>query len=392
MNEETHNASDQNGRVPDGARKRRRRPLGRGALFAIVLCTALIAGALGAAGVYLWLRADMNGYVQGAVTEALNSLSLGPQTGNMALYEATDFSGVIERVSEGVVSIVAEGQSQYYGMPSYVSSAGSGIVIRPDGIIVTCAHVVENTDTVTVYLKNGQEYEAEVLGVDQKSDLALLSIQAGNLTSVELGDSSKVHLGENVVAIGNPLGELNGSVTVGVISAIDRSVVIGDYNMTVLQTDAAINPGNSGGALLNAQGQLIGIVNAKSVGVDVEGLGFAIPINRAIEVIDQLLDYGYVKDRPYIGISMQEIVSARLGDEPGVYIVQVHTGTAAEAAGLQIGDRIVSVEENAIETISDIDRLMDTFSVGQSITIVVERDGDTLTFHITLRESSKRSS
>ncbi len=356
------------------------------------LCVALISGAFGSAGTYLLMNHNLKNAVDQAVMEAVNSFSLQPQTGNTVSYTTSDMSGVIEQMSEGVVSIVAEGQTTYFGRDSIATSAGSGVIIRSDGIIVTCDHVIAATDTVYVYLKNGQEYEAQVIGSDEKSDLAVLKIDANNLSAIAIGDSTAVHLGESVIAIGNPLGELNGSVTVGVISAIDRNILIGDYNMTVLQTDAAINPGNSGGALLNTQGQLIGVVNAKSVGMNVEGLGFAIPMHKATSIIEQLLNYGYVKDRPYIGISMQGITSSRMGDEPGVYIVQVYSDTAADLAGLQIGDRIVSVDGHEIKSISDMDTLINAFVVGQTITMVVDRDGQQITCTLTLQDSSNRQS
>jgi len=366
----------------------------RGARLLIgLLCMALLGGAFGSAGTYLLLKNRMQSDIDQAVTHAINSLSLQPSTnGSNVSYQTSDVSDVIEQASEGIVAIMAEGQStSYFGQNSTATSAGSGVIIRADGIVVTCAHVIADSNKVKVYLKNGQEYEAEIIGSDEKSDLAVLKIKADNLHPVVLGDSSQLKLGESVIAIGNPLGELNGSVTVGVISALDRSIAIGNYTMSVLQTDAAINPGNSGGALFNSQGQLIGIVNAKTIGTDVEGLGFAIPLHRATSIIEQLLTYGYVKDRPYIGISMQEIASSRMGDKPGVYIVQVYNGTGAEKAGLAIGDRIVSIDGKEIKNIGDIDVMIDGFKVGQTISMVVERNDKQLTIPITLTDSSSRS-
>ncbi len=359
-------------------------------VVAALLAMALFGGIFGSTATYFIMRGNQETLVNQAVNRAVNALSLKPSTttGTTASYQSGDFSDVIEQASEGVVAITAQGQgANFYG--SSAASAGSGVIIRADGIIVTCAHVIEGSSNIKVYLKNGQEYDAQVVGSDEKSDIAVLKINATNLTPVALGDSSKLRLGDNVIAIGNPLGELNGSVTVGVVSALDRSIVIGNYTMTVLQTDAAINPGNSGGALLNSQGQLIGIVNAKSTGTSVEGLGFAIPLNKITSIIEQILTYGYVKDRPYIGISMQEITNNRMGNTPGVYIVQVFNNTAAAKVGLAIGDRIVSIDGKAIESISDIDAMIDTFHVGQTITMVVDRDGKQLTVQVTLTDSSK---
>ncbi len=360
-------------------------------MIAAMLCLALFGGIAGSTATYFLMRGNLEVLINQAVTRVVNSISLKPiVSGTSASYQASSFSDVIEQSSEGVVAITAQGQgTNFYG--STATSAGSGVIIRADGIIVTCAHVIEGSKSIKVYLKNGQEYEAQVVGSDEKSDIAVLKISATNLSPVSLGDSSQLRLGDNVIAIGNPLGELNGSVTVGVISAVDRSIVIGNYSMTVLQTDAAINPGNSGGALLNSQGQLIGIVNAKSSGTSVEGLGFAIPLNKITSVIEQLLTYGYVKDRPYIGISMQEITSTRMGDTPGVYVVQVYSNSAAEKAGLAIGDRIVSIDTKTITSISDIDAFIDGSRVGQVIKMVIERDKKQITLQLTLTDSSNRN-
>ena len=359
-------------------------------LAAAFVAMAMVGGIFGGGAMYFVMRGNEQALVSQAVNRAVNALSLNPAAAtSTTAYQSGDFSDVIEQVSEGVVAITAQSQGMsYYG--NGATSAGSGVIIRSDGIIVTCAHVIEGSNAIKVYLKNGQEYDAQVIGSDEKSDIAVLKINATNLTPVALGDSSKVRLGDNVIAIGNPLGELNGSVTVGVISAVDRSITIDNYTMTVLQTDAAINPGNSGGALLNGQGQLIGIVNAKSSGTSVEGLGFAIPLNRITTIIEQILTYGYVKDRPYLGISMQQISNSRMGNTPGVYIVQVYNDTAAAKAGLAIGDRIVSIDGKAIQSVSDIDSMIDTFHVGQTITIVLDRDGKQVTVQATLTDSSKK--
>ena len=360
-------------------------------IVAAILCISLFSGIAGSTATYFLMRSNTETLVNQAVNRVVNSISLKPTTsGTSASLKTSNFSDVIEQASEGVVAITAQGQGMsIYG--STATSAGSGVIIRADGIIVTCAHVVESSKNIKVYLKNGQEYDAQVVGSDEKSDIAVLKISATNLSPVSLGDSSQLRLGDNVIAIGNPLGELNGSVTVGVISAVERSIVIGNYTMTVLQTDAAINPGNSGGALLNSQGQLIGIVNAKSSGTSVEGLGFAIPLNKITSVIEQLLTYGYVKDRPYIGISMQEITSTRMGDTPGVYVVQVYSNSAAEKAGLMIGDRIVSIDDKTIKSISDIDAFIDSSHVGQVIKMVIERDKKQSTVQLTLTDSSNRN-
>lgn len=376
--------------TPPQPPRRKNRRLGT---VALMLCTALVGGALGGGGVYLALHDQMQDAVNQAVTQTVNKLSLQPSgtNTNVSSVNTPDaLASVIETASQGVVSIQAVVQSggNYFGQGGQSTSSGSGVIIRSDGIIVTNRHVIDGARKIVVYLKNGQEHEAELIGSDEQSDLAVLKINAEGLYAVPIGDSGSLQQGQTAIVIGNPLGELNGSATVGIISATDRTVKINGNTMNVLQTDAAVNPGNSGGALLNSQGQLIGIVNAKSVGTDVEGLGFAIPIHRASSIIEQLLTYGYVKDRATLGISMQQISSSRSGFEAGVYIVQVNSGTAAADAGLKVGDRIVSIDGNAISTISDAESFFSSCTVGQTIHMVVNRDGQEMRFDITLRNAT----
>ncbi len=376
--------------TPPQPPRRKKRRMGT---VAMLLCTAIVGGALGGGGVYLALHGQMESAVNEAVTQATNKLSLQPSTSNTTVSSVNTpdaLAGVIETASQGVVSIQALVQSggNYFGQGGQSTSSGSGVIIRSDGVIVTNQHVIDGASRIVVYLKNGQEYEAELIGEDAQSDLAVLKIDATDLYAVPIGDSSSLQQGQTAIVIGNPLGELNGSATVGIISATDRTVQINGNTMNVLQTDAAVNPGNSGGALLNSQGQLIGIVNAKSVGTDVEGLGFAIPIHRASSIIEQLLTYGYVRDRATLGISMQQISSSRWGYEAGVYIVQVNDGTAAADAGLQVGDRIVSIDGNTISTISDAEAFFSNCTVGQTIHMVVNRDGQEMSFDITLRNAT----
>ena len=218
----------------------------------------------------------------------------------------------IENCMSSVVSIDVTAQS---GHKSVLAGSGSGVIISADGYIVTCNHVVEGAQKIFVYLDNGNDYEATLVGTDSVTDLAVIKINAYNLSYAKFGDSSTLSVGEDVFAIGNALGQLSNTYTRGSISGLDRSITIDNVTMTLLQTDAAINQGNSGGGLFReSDGTLIGIVNAKSSGSGIEGLGFAIPSTLAREVIGSLMDYGFVVGRPYLGVSTQDVSLSRKND------------------------------------------------------------------------------
>lgn len=308
-----------------------------------------------------------------------------PSTENVG---KTDFaiSNVVEAVENTVVEIVTEEvvTNSFYGQ--YVSKgAGSGVIISEDGYIVTCAHVVEGASTVTVTLKDKNVYDAKIIGSDSRTDVALLKIEATGLTVAVIGDSDSLVIGEPAIAIGNPLGELGGTVTDGIISALEREVEIDGTAYTLLQTNAAINPGNSGGALFDINGTLIGIINAKQAGETIEGLGFAIPINAAMEVVGQLKEYGYVKGRPQFGVYLYDVsdsesYSALRGSEYsalinyvtdfGVYFIKYMDG---QTGGLKFGDRIVAVDGVSISNTSDLKSILNEYSVGDEIILTVSR-------------------
>ena len=279
-------------------------------------------------------------------------------------------------------------------MEQYISSgAGSGVIISEDGYIITNNHVIEDANTVTVRLKNGDTYDAKLVGTDPETDVAVIKIDAEGLTPATLGDSDTLQVGQTAIAIGNPLGQLGGTVTNGIISALDREITLDGETMNLLQTNAAINPGNSGGGLFNDKGELIGLVVAKSTGENVEGLGFAIPINDVKEVLDSLIDYGYVRGRFELGITTIDITSdeaqARYRvDEQGVYVQQVNVDGNAALAGMQAGDRIVSVDGTAIESGSQLKEIIQSHTAGDKITIVVERNGQQVSLAVTLAETT----
>lgn len=298
---------------------------------------------------------------------------------------------VYDKASPAVVSILSSLQNGNYIQSQTTMSSGSGVIITNDGYIVTNNHVIEGASKITVQTIAGQGFDAKVIGSDARTDLAVLKVESDqSLPYAELGDSSEVRVGDMALAIGNPLREeLAGTLTVGYISAINRSMIIDGKQMTMLQTDAAINPGNSGGALLNMKGQLIGINTAKSTGYDVEGLGFAIPINDAKPIIESIMENGYVTGRPLIGIggiSVTEAIAKANNLPIGVYIKELTAFGAAERAGLQIGDVITEFDGKAVKTIDDINEIKNAHAVGDSIKVKFVRNGKTSTTDLTLLE------
>ncbi len=296
---------------------------------------------------------------------------------------------VYDVASPAVVSIQCKSQGGAY-VQSQLSS-GSGIILRHDGYIVTNNHVVDGAAEVTVITIAGQSLPAKIVGADAQTDLAVLKVEADTaLPFAELGDSSLLRVGEMALAIGNPLREeLAGTLTVGYISAINRSMVIDGKQMTMIQTDAAINPGNSGGALLNMFGQVIGINTAKSTGYDVEGLGFAIPINEARPVIESIIKHGYVTGRVLIGIkglAITEAISKANNLPVGVYIQEIIEGSSAAKAGLRAGDVIVSMDGKSVKSIDEINKIRDAHKVGDVIAVTIVRGGKTQQVRMALQE------
>ena len=299
--------------------------------------------------------------------------------------------------SPSVVAITTEQMSSsqtWFGGYYVQSGAGSGIIISQDGYILTCAHVVSGATSVKVQLNGSDEtYDATIVGADSTSDIAVLKIDATGLTPAVIGDSDKLAVGETTVAVGNPLGTLSNTVTQGIVSALNRQVTVEDNDMTLIQTDTSISPGNSGGGLFNANGELIGVVNAKSSYSEAEGIGFAIPINTAMDIAQQLIENGAVA-RPVLGVSILDISDASAAQQYGVsalgvYVVDVTKGGGAEAAGVQRGDRIIAVDDTAVSSTSTVKSYLADKEVGDTVSLQVERDGKVLTLNVTLGSSAQ---
>lgn len=369
----------------------------------------VLAAAMGFAGGFVGAKFGGSGKV--VIQQVAPSSTADSASGSDSSITAASSSGssltteqVADLVSPSVVVITTEqvvySQWSWYGQNQVESGAGSGVIISSDGYILTCAHVVDGASTITVTIGD-KDYTATLVGEDTASDIAVIKIDADGLTPATVGNSDSLKVGQSVMAVGNPLGELGGTVTGGMISALNRSVTIQGSSsvntMSLIQMDASVSPGNSGGGLFNMNGELVGIVNAKSSSSDAEGLGFAIPINDAIKVAQELLENGYVTGRPYLGITYLAVTDAQTASQLGVnaygvYVVEVVKGGPAEKAGLQAGDRIVSVDGTEIASKDDLGTLMQKHAAGDTLSITIAREGQMQTVNVTLGEKTASNS
>ena len=376
-------------------KKRRKRSGGRIVRSAVAL---VLAAAMGFAGGFVGARVGNAG--NKVVIQQVERTDSSAASGTAVASGGMTTSQVSEMVSPSVVVITTEqvvySQWSWYGQNQVESGAGSGVIISSDGYILTCAHVVSGASQITVTIGD-TDYTATVVGEDDTSDVAVLKIDATGLTPATVGDSDSLSVGDSVLAVGNPLGELGGTVTSGIVSALNRSVTIqgssSTNTMSLIQMDASVSPGNSGGGLFNMNGELIGLVNAKSSSSDAEGLGFAIPINDAIQVAQDLLENGYVSGRPYMGITYIAVTDAQTAAQfnvnaYGVYVVDVVQGGPADKAGLKVGDRIVSIDGTEIAQKDDLGTLMQQHTAGDALSITVARDGQMQTVSLTLGEKN----
>ena len=298
--------------------------------------------------------------------------------------DALSIPEIVKKVSDSVVGISASNSSQ--------TATGTGVIMKENGYIITNAHVVSGASNLSVVFTDEDKTSmpAKLIGIDSQTDLAVIKIDKKGLTPAEFGKSSDLQVGEIAIAIGNPLGfELAGSVTSGIISALDRTLTIEDQEMNLIQTDASINSGNSGGALVNAYGQVIGITSAKVNSAYGEGLGFAIPIDNAKPIIDDLIEYGYVKGRPVLGLSGQtitELWSQYYGVPQGFIVRNVEDGSAAAKAGIKVGDVVIGINDTTITSISEFNKIKAKYKAGDTITITLYRQGNKMNVKATLDE------
>ena len=369
--------------------KKQRKPISRGGIAIALAVTMVFSCGLGFGGGYFANKVNTSTSGSLNITKTSNS---GTTTTASSTSKANSTSEIVKKTADSVVEISTESVVTGSFAQQYVQQgAGSGVIISQDGYILTNNHVINGANSVKVRLRDGTEYEATIIGSDSDNDIALLKVSATGLSPATFGDSNSLAVGDYVVAIGNPLGELGGTVTDGIISALARKVTIEDTQMTLLQTNAQVNPGNSGGGLFNANGELVGIVNAKQSATEVEGIAFAIPINNVLDILSDLKEYGYVTGKVDLGIDFTDITSDETAfyygvNQTGCYVLSVDSGSNAEKAGVTRGDLVTKVNDTDVSTSEDITTALEKAEVGDTVTFTVSRRGTSKTISFVLEE------
>ena len=368
-----------------------------GKIVALALSCSLLGGAVGAGGVVLGnqvfsrpleeARENISNLLEGNRESAIIDISKIDTTKQMTPAEvyATNVNSTV-----GITTSIT---TNFWGYQTTSAASGSGFIFTDDGYILTNFHVVEDSNSITVTLYNGKTHDAKLIGYDESNDVAVLKIEAKDLTPVVLGDSDNLNVGDSVVAIGNPLGELTFSLTSGTISAKDRAITMsGGNTMRLMQTDCAINSGNSGGALFNLYGEVIGITNAKyssssNSEASIDNIGFAIPINKARSIAQSIIEKGYVS-KPYIGVSVTTVSAETqsYGLPKGAAVKEVTEDSPAEKAGLQVNDIITHVNGKEIADQTELVMLIGNAAVGDTLEFTVYRKGTTEQITITVGE------
>lgn len=369
--------------------KKQRKPISRGGIAIALAVTMVFSCGLGFGGGYFANKVNTSTSGSLNITKTSNS---GTTTTASSTSTANSTSEIVKKTADSVVEISTESVVTGSFAQQYVQQgAGSGVIISQDGYILTNNHVINGANSVKVRLRDSTEYDATIIGSDSDNDIALLKVSATGLSPATFGDSNSLAVGDYVVAIGNPLGELGGTVTDGIISALARKVTIEDTQMTLLQTNAQVNPGNSGGGLFNANGELVGIVNAKQSATEVEGIAFAIPINNVLDILSDLKEYGYVTGKVDLGIDFTDITSDETAfyygvNQTGCYVLSVDSGSNAEKAGVTRGDLVTKVNDTDISTSEDITTALEKAEVGDTVTFTVSRRGTSKTISFVLEE------
>lgn len=381
--------------TPQAPKKKQHR--GGAWVVALALCFAILGGAIG--GGTVWLLTHHNTTSAGGsssttiqqgrhenVTVDINEIETGKLMTAAEVYAKNVNSTV------GIQTSITS--TNLWGQQTTSAASGSGFILTADGYIVTNYHVIQNANSVTVSTYGGASYNAKIVGYDESNDLAVLKIEATGLSPVVLGSSEKLNVGDTVLAIGNPLGELTFSLTTGVVSALNREVTFsGGTVMDLLQTDCAINSGNSGGALFNLYGEVVGITNAKysgssSSGASIDNIAFAIPIDSVRAIVESIIEKGYYA-KPVIGVSVTDVDenSRQLGIPAGAWVKEVTAGGAAEAAGIQANDVITAINGTEISGVSDLKRILAKASAGDELSLVIWRKNQSLTLTVVVREA-----
>ena len=398
--------------IPQKPKKKKRTGKAGKAVLCAVLALCLVAGCCGITAALInnkWenrtanmmasmgLKLDQMQEQLDAVAAKQNNIISYPNVSQASYPPGAIYQNNVQSVV--LISAKVTTSSGMFGQTATGVSTGSGFVITEDGYVVTNHHVVDKASSVSVTMYDGTEYEAKIIGSDSTNDVAVVKITADvQLQPVTIGSSTALSVGDQVVAIGNPLGELTSTLTVGYVSAKERNVTTDGTTINMIQTDAAINSGNSGGPLFNSQGEVVGITTAKysgssSSGATIEGIGFAIPIDDVMPLVDDLMNYGYINSA-YLGVMVSEMDSttASFYSLPvGAYVQEVTPGNCAEKAGVQAKDIIVAVGEYEVENISDLTKALRKFKAGDTTTITVFRSGQELVLAITLDEKPQET-
>ena len=370
--------------------------------LALLLACVVAGGAAGAGGAALYHNFSGNGTTVIYESQRPAEVVTSPISGEtMKIMTAEQLYSANLASCVGIT--VSTTKTNIFGYTSTSAASGSGFVLSENGYIVTNYHVIEdavndNTVQITVSFQNGQSFTAQLVGGEQSNDVAVLKIDAAELQPVVLGDSDRLAVGQSVMVIGNPLGELTYTLTDGIVSALDRLITTSMGTMNMFQTNCVINSGNSGGPVFNSYGEVVGIATAKyggssTTGTTVEGLGFAVPINDVKTIIQDLIKYGYVTGKPYMGIQMQSVPqdAQRYGVSAGAYVTGVASGSAAERAGLKEGDIIIAVDDTVVDSSSALSAAVSAYRAGDEATLTVIRSNEKLELTIIFDEENEQT-
>lgn len=380
---------------PEHTQPKKKHTAGR--VVALALCCSLLGGAVGAGA--MAIGTSMTGSSGGSRSSSTSTILQGDRPTSAINVSKIDTSKEMTAAEvyaanvNSTVGITTSITTNYWGYQTTAAASGSGFILTADGYILTNYHVIENSNSVKVTMYDGTSYDATIVGYDESNDIAVLKIDATGLTPVVLGDSDELNVGDSVVAIGNPLGELTFSLTSGAVSALNREVTLSsNVTMDLIQTDCAINSGNSGGALFNLYGEVIGITNAKyssssSSSASIDNIGFAIPINHVLPIVKSIIEKGYIS-KPYVGVSVSDVnqQTQLYGIPAGAAVQAVSDGSPAAEAGLQAGDVITRVNGTEITGSSDLVSLVSEAAIGDTLAMTVYRQGSTMELTVTVGE------
>ena len=393
--EHRQTASEQ---MPQMTGREKHKKTGAGKAVALVLVCALVSGCMGVGGAFLGSQLVRQGQPETVLSDGVSTVMKGVRETSVLQIQQIDSSKTLSaaevyaaNVNSTVGIVTSAVTTNFWGQRTTSAAAGSGFLFTGDGYILTNYHVVQDANSVTVSTYDGTKYDARIIGFDESNDVAVLKIDAEGLTPVVIGDSDNLNVGDSVVAIGNPLGELTFSLTSGTVSALDREVTMSSgISMELIQTDCAINSGNSGGALFNMHGEVVGITNAKysgssGSGASIDNIAFAIPINDVYGIVTSIIEKGYI-EKPYIGVSVLDVSdeTQKYGLPKGASVQTVTDDGPAKAAGLQVNDIITKVDDTEIDGSSDLVKAIGQCAPGQEITLTVYRQGQTLELKVTV--------